>query len=145
MTYRYIYSGTLPFDTPAYVERQADKQLYEQLKIGNYCYVFNSRKMGKSSLRVRVMNKLSQANYVCFELDFSLSDTTISTAEKWYYWISRQIAEKLKLKQSYNFDFEAWWNQLSLSPSNKFQELIDTYFNLDKIIMENKHYRYFCR
>lgn len=37
----YQVSGTLKPDHPSYIERQADKNLYEELKNGNFCYVLN--------------------------------------------------------------------------------------------------------
>ena len=46
----YITGGTLPPDAASYVERQADKDLLNGLRSGEYCYVLNSRQMGKSSL-----------------------------------------------------------------------------------------------
>ncbi len=57
-SYRYS-GGSLNADDPTYVMRQADRDFYNGLKAGQFCYVLNSRQMGKSSLRVRTMARLS--------------------------------------------------------------------------------------
>lgn len=43
----YKIGGILKFQHPTYVKRQADDELYDGLKQGEYCYVLNSRQMGK--------------------------------------------------------------------------------------------------
>jgi len=44
--------GSLQPDAPSYVERRADRELYDGLLGGEFCYVLTARRMGKSSLMV---------------------------------------------------------------------------------------------
>ena len=61
----YQVGGSLREEAPTYVVRQADFDLYEGLKVGMFCYVLNSRQMGKSSLRVRTMANLNRVGFTC--------------------------------------------------------------------------------
>ena len=67
----YVTGGTLRLDAPSYVERQADRDLFESLLQGEFCYVLTSRQMGKSSLMVRTANKLSSQGAHVIALDLS--------------------------------------------------------------------------
>ncbi|WP_283759488.1 hypothetical protein [Roseofilum casamattae] len=42
---RYQLGGSLAWSDPTYIKRKADGELYEQLKQGNFCYVFNARQI----------------------------------------------------------------------------------------------------
>ncbi len=53
--YPYHLGGCLPINAHSYVKRQADEEIYEGIKAGDFCYVLNSRQMGKSSLRVKTI------------------------------------------------------------------------------------------
>ena len=123
MNFSYTFAGTLPKNAPMYIERQADKELYQLLKSKEFCYVFNSRKVGKSSLRVRVMSRLQEEGFACAAIDLSLDEVQLATPEQWYYGLIDTLVEDFEL----DFDLKVWWNSRSLlSPLAKLQQFIAT-------------------
>ncbi len=42
----FVSGGTVPLESPSYIERVADRALFEALSAGKFCYVLNSRQMG---------------------------------------------------------------------------------------------------
>src|SRR5260370_2758606 len=79
----YITGGTLQRDAPSYVERQADRDLYEGLQRGAFCYVLTSRQMGKSSLMVHTAARLRAEKVAVVVLDLTAVGQNLS-AEQWY-------------------------------------------------------------
>jgi WD40 repeat protein len=124
MTFNYQVGGSLPADAPSYVERQCDRDYYELLKERKYCYVFNCRQMGKSSLRVRVTHKLQAEGIVCATIDPQKIGVEV-TCEQWYASAIRSLVGDLDLKSK--FDLRSWVRERELlSPVQRFAEFIET-------------------
>lgn len=121
--YHYRVGGSLAYNHPTYVERQADKELLAALEAGNFCYVFNCRQMGKSSLRVRIMHQLQAAGMSCASVDITSLGSDISR-DQWYSGVITQLFLGFNLVGKINL--KAWLREREeLSPVQKFAQFIE--------------------
>ncbi|MDB9313230.1 AAA-like domain-containing protein [Spirulina sp. CS-785/01] len=104
----YQVGGSLSYNAVTYVKREADTKLLSSLKQGEFCYVLNSRQMGKSSLLVKTRHQLKQEGYLCPSIDLTTVGSENVTPLQWYKGI---IAELWRgLTQLEDFNFKGWWS-----------------------------------
>ncbi len=120
----YQVGGALPTQAPCYIERNADHQLLQALKAGEYCYIFDSRQMGKSSLLVRSRSRLEKEGCRCVWLDLSIIGSENITPERWYLGIASELWLQFDLFGAVHL--VSWWQeQETLSPVQKLRAILE--------------------
>jgi WD40 repeat protein len=108
--YEYQVGGSLKLSCHSYVTRDADEALFQALWAGEVCYVFSARQMGKSSLHLRVSQRLKSLNVRTVTLDMTRIGGEQVTLEQWYRGVILSLlgelglVEKVQLKQQW----QAW-------------------------------------
>ena len=123
--FKYQSGGSLPLSSNTYIKRKSDEVLYDYIKASEYCYVFAPRQFGKSSMRVRISNRLEDEGHICTNIDLTSIGSTDIDAEKWYYSFLSKIAKNLKLKR---IIFKKWWDEnKSATLIDRFSQFIDEF------------------
>ncbi len=119
------YSGSLESSYAFYVTRPADRELHQRLTAGDYCFVFNCRQMGKSSLRVRVMKQLKAEGVRCAVIDPQGCSSNI-TEQEWYAGVIHRLVMDLGLEES--FEVLPWWQDCEargIGATQRFSNFIE--------------------
>jgi WD40 repeat protein len=129
---RYQVGGSLPPNAPSYVKRRADDDLYAALQQREFCYVFNARQMGKSSLRVQTMQRLREEGIFCGVIDITAIGTQQVTAEQWYASIAASLVSNFQLQ----VNLGVWWrDRAHLSLVNRLSDFLETIL-LDQVTQD---------
>ncbi len=117
----FVAGGTLWGEAPSYIVRPADEELYRLTLSGEYCNVLAARQMGKSSLMVRVSNRLQEAGVTTAILDISILGGGFSTPEAWFFGFIDELAVQLGL----DVDVDAWWEaHANHNPVQRFSNFL---------------------
>ncbi len=100
----FVTGGTLRPNAPSYVTRAADRELFEGLSHGEFCYVLTSRQMGKSSLMSRTAARLRETGTRVVVLDLTSYGQNL-TVEQWYDGLCSAIGRQLRIEDL----MEAFW------------------------------------
>lgn len=124
----FVTGGTLAPDAPSYVVRPADGELYEGLRRGEFCYVLNTRQMGKSSLMVRTAKRLKEEGATIAVIDLTAIGRNVTPAQ-WYNGMLTQIAAQIDDDGATDDALTAFWRDSpALSPLQRFFGAIESVF-----------------
>jgi len=117
----FVAGGTLWREAPSYIVRPADDELFRLAQAGEYCDVLAARQMGKSSLMVRIANRLQESGARTAILDISTLGGGLSTPEAWFFGFLDELAVQLGL----DVDVDAWWDaRANHNPVQRFNNFI---------------------
>jgi WD40 repeat protein len=116
----YVVGGTLATDAPSYVTRQADRQLREALWRGDFCYVLDTRQVGKSSLMVRTALFLKQQDIAVAILDLTRLGQSLNP-DQWYYGLLLNLGAQIGKRD----ELRSFWQQnKELGPLQRCMEAL---------------------
>ena len=136
--YQYQVGGSLRSNDPHYVVRQADREIYEALEKGEFCYILTCRQEGKSSLLVRTRQILQNEGYQCSTIDMTRIGSDEITIHQWYKGLVAELCRGFELFEQFNLKY--WWQeQAELSLTQRFgnflEDILLPAFPQDKIII----------
>ena len=117
----YKSGGTLGLDAASYVTRRADEDLFSAIRAGEFCYILDSRQVGKSSLMAHSKRRLEEAGVAVAAVELTALGISSTTPEQWYDALLAKIGAQLGLEDALE-DF--WFEHERLAPLPRFLEAL---------------------
>lgn len=115
----FVVGGTVRTDSPSYVKRPADDELFNLALAGRFCYLLTPRQMGKSSLMIRTARRLQHQDVRTAIID--LTNIGLVTVDQWYLSLLADLKTALNL----SIDVSTWWQEhTSLGPVKSFTKFL---------------------
>ena len=89
------WGGTVHRDAPSYISRKADEELFNWLSQGEFCYVLDSRQIGKSSLMLQTAYRLRQQEFAAVIIDLTALGQNLKP-EQWYFGLLCQVVREFE-------------------------------------------------
>ena len=116
-------SGTVQAQDGIYLTRQADEDMFQLCRRGEYAYILTSRQMGKSSLMVATAERLQMEDGIQTAIiDLQRLGAQTTTADKWYFGLLTELARKLRLLPQ----LMTWWEaNTSLGEAQRLVQFLE--------------------
>jgi Leucine-rich repeat (LRR) protein len=117
--------GTLNSRRHLYIERQEDEKFFQLLEQAEYVNVLSSRQMGKSSLMMRAVQRLSERGIKSVTIDLASELGSPPDLNAFYLGLLSKIVRMLALQ----IDLKTWWDERGAETVNQrllrfFREIV---------------------
>lgn len=102
--------GQVPLNSEFYIERSfPEKTSYQEItKPGALIRIQSPKKMGKTSLLIRIIDYAEKQNYHTIHLSLSQAETEIfSSTKRFFRWICANVTQQLELESALNY----YWDE----------------------------------
>ena len=105
---------------PLLCRPEGRRRTLRRLEPGEYCYVLTSRQTGKSSLAIRIAERLRAEETAVAQLDLTTLGHTLNP-EQWYYGLLFSLGEQLDLEGELE---EFWQSHEDLGPLQRWMQAV---------------------
>ena len=127
----FTVGGRLHLSNQTYVHRTSDDELLQELINCKYCYILNARQTGKSSLRIKIVDRLKKCNPKVDSVIIDLNNVAISQMNwrQWCFAITETIAKAESLRIMTTKELDQWWKSFGddIAPLQRHINFLEEY------------------